>query len=306
MAADLMYSVPCPLQRGEMAPPWKDSRVQAIAQEWRENCVLSGCEWSQARNQIGSARKGESGGMPVTSNRYSGRRAHMKPWSSNRSRGCRAPREKIASDLAYDLGVPVPPVVLSKRPRAAHDGEMFTCVSLYVYAAGFPWEVVRDNLAAGKAEVSTWVVPHLPSAAAVGLAFDTWLDQRDHGDTTSNILFGYDQADYSQAGFVFIDYAFSMGMTGQEPAWVDGGHLLCRHVPFPSMMLERMDRGALEDAIKRIETYPDNCLEEIVSRIPGDYFQPQERESILAGLRDRKLHLRSFVSSRLTAEGDRS
>jgi len=75
-----------------------------LAAEWRRRCV-GGYQWRRCANQAGSLGElveGEAGGFFVECDELPKRRAYMKP----RRRGhARAAREKIAADLAHDLGV---------------------------------------------------------------------------------------------------------------------------------------------------------------------------------------------------------
>lgn len=144
--------------------------------------------------------------------------------------------------------------------------------------------------------------PIIGAAAAKGLAFDTWVDQRDHGDHESNILLGY-VGDLSDVSFVFLDYAFSMGMTGTDQTWQDGNFLLAEEAPFPPLMRERLDPVVLDETIKSITAYPDSMVEEVVNRIPEGFIGEAERESIRSGLLERKRHLRRFLSKYLRTDG---
>jgi len=88
---------------------------EEIAGRWRATAIAPWA-WTPARNASGTLDvvvEGEAGGLMVTCPELGGRRAYMKPLKKGSRAGFeRAAREKIASDLAFDLKVPVPPVVL--------------------------------------------------------------------------------------------------------------------------------------------------------------------------------------------------
>ncbi len=109
-----------------------------IASSWRA-IVTSPWPWHRAPHQagamLGPVVEGEAGGFYVTSDAVP-RRAYLKPLKKDpgpfRSR---AAREKIVSDLAHDLGVAVPPVILYERPDGGDERDC--CVSLVVHATQF-------------------------------------------------------------------------------------------------------------------------------------------------------------------------
>ena len=170
------------------------------------------CRWSTCANQagvLGYVAEGESGGRFVVADRWPGRRGYMKPRRRDPDpRHARAAREKICSDLAYEVGCRVPPVVLARREDAPIDEERGCCVSLVMYPRQFPWEQIKRFLDA--APPGTEILrERLPVAAAEGLVFDTWVGQTDHADHhPHNIVFGYMVESDASQPFAEAEYVF--------------------------------------------------------------------------------------------------
>ncbi len=81
-----------------------------IATRWRDAVMSPHAEWKTSPNKAGYV-EGMSKGFMVSCCELD-RRAYLKPIEPM---GDVAAREKIASDLAFELGVAVPPVVLARR-----------------------------------------------------------------------------------------------------------------------------------------------------------------------------------------------
>jgi hypothetical protein len=237
--------------------------------------------------------EGEAGGFFVEADELPRRRAYMKPRRRDSDPNkARAAREKIAADLAFDLGAPVPPVVLTVRNDSAEE-ERFVCCSLVMYPRQWSWEQVKGTMPGEPSKApEDLLVDRLPTAAAVSLAFDTWLDQTDHGDHPHNIVFGYDPDDLEDASYVFLDYSFSMGNGG---AWNDGRFEYCQPAAFPPLMMQTLDKSALSESIEKIEDYSDGQIRTIVDRIPDEHLAPHQRTVIARALCERRHLLRQAL-----------
>lgn len=232
--------------------------------------------------------EGEAGGLMVTCDALQGRRAYMKPRrKTNTVR--RAAREKIASDLAHDLDVCVPPVILGER-REAGSEETHVAVSLVMFPRQDSWEIVRRALERQVPSAALYRAS-MPHAAARAWAFDTWLGQGDHKDESpDNIIFGYDPKNVEETGcFVFLDYAFSMGHLG---SWDGEKARQCEPVPFPTLMRAEVDRTELGRAIDDIESYDEKAIEEVVYRVPVSHLDGDEKEHIVSTLKARRTLVR--------------
>jgi len=85
--------------------------VEALAADWRGRCETSGDEWKPT--SVVGAVHGEAAGYFVTSGTVNGYAkpskldTSPKPWP-------RAAHEKIAANLAFELGLPLPTVLLHR------------------------------------------------------------------------------------------------------------------------------------------------------------------------------------------------
>lgn len=217
----------------------------------------------------------------------------MKPRRKDH-RARRAAREKIASDLAYDLGISVPPVILADRANAGAE-EAYVAVSLVMFPRQDSWDTVRRALERSH-PVAEYYRKTLPTQAARAWAFDTWLGQADHQDANpDNIIFGYDPADVAGTGrFVFLDYAFSMGHLG---SW-DGEHVsYCPPASIPALMRLALDPEELTRMVAAIESVADGQVQDIVNRIPVSHLDSGERALIADGLMRRRDLVRATFDS---------
>lgn len=264
-----------------------------IAGEWRANASLP-YRWRPCGNQsgvLGYLVEGEGGGCFVESDAIGGRRAYMKPIRRGYNR---AAREKIASDLAYDLEVPVPPAILATREDARSGEERYVCASLVLFPRQFPWLQIKQYASDPTSPVAQAIGNSMPDAAARALAFDTWLAQGDHNDHPHNVVFGYNPRDGASSGsFIFLDYAFSMGC---PHGWSDGKFNVCAAVPFSQTMIDYMDKAKLDACIGQIEGYPEDRLAGITGRIPGTHLPAPEAEKIQESLLARRALVRQALA----------
>lgn len=270
------------------------ARVREIALAWRELVELPG-RWRRSSSQAGGllvANKGEAGGYFVEVDAVPGRRAYLKPLKRHGWR--RAAREKIASDLASQLGVTVPPVLLVVNE--AVDVERWACVSLLMYPHQFSWSQIRNFLGENESPIAVELASLMAGPASRAFAFDTWVDQTDHNDHPSNIVFGYEGIDYRSGEFVFLDYAFSMGVSG---SWENEGFRDCPAAPFPPRMCVSLDTSVLEETVQKIESLPQALIEGVVDRIPWQWLPDAEKQVIVSGLLERRSLVRAALGSYL-------
>lgn len=268
---------------------------KTIADHWRSLAHTS-WDWRKAASQAGGQtdyRPGEAGGFFATCSEFPGRRVYLKPLKLESDK-YRAAREKIAADLAYDLGLCVPPVLLATRQDALGAEETNVCVSLVLYARQWSWQQIRQLINAGaQDEITQLASASLADAAALAHVFDTWVDQYDHNDHPHNIVFGYtpEMPDKEHA-FVFLDYSFSMGLDGR---WRNNGYMQINPAGFPLLMKQAITEDALEEAISRIQGYPEQKINQIVNKIPESHLDVTDRELIVGGLCYRKDRIRGSL-----------
>lgn len=262
-------------------------------------------------NQAGgqpAPQAGEAGGFFVRCDALGGCRAYLKPMRIGHSPAhARAAREKIVSDVAHDLGILVPPVLLTERTSCPAGQERFVCVSRVMYPRQFPWHqikrfVVDHNL---DPRVNQILMAAMPRAAAGGMALDAWVSQPDHNDHPHNIIFGYTPSATSTGEFIFLDFAWSLGypVRPSDPAcpnsWEKGLWKNTVEPPFPPHMKRYIDPVVLDELVTKIEAFPEAALDKIVNRIPDEYLDPAQRALILEGLIGRRTLLRPMLTTYL-------
>lgn len=198
----------------------------------------------------------------------------------------RAAHEKIASDLAYDLGLPVPPVVLWRRPVSKEGQEEFVAVSAVPFEPAFTW---RD--ATLSEELEARLTKALETPAAWMCAFDTWIGNYDRMND-GNLLV---QEDVTQtpalARCAYIDFAGALSrMWTREVDWKGLDSAIGFFPP-------KAPRNPLElaRAVERIEQLESHRVEEIVRRLPVDFLPDEPRERIWRGLSYRQETLRTIL-----------
>ncbi len=290
-----------------------DPQVSTV---WRDE-VMSPWTWRRAANQAGGVdgtpARAEGGGYFVTCDAVP-RRAYLKPTRRERGRfTCRAAREKIVADLAHDLGVRVPPVLLFDRRDAPPGEETLCAVSLVMFPRQYSWRTIKDFVVepSRAPDVHAIVMADLPTAAARALALDAWVMQWDHGDHPHNIVFGL--TDAGAGHLVFLDYAMALGH-----AWVDDprvredfralgwvrwdterGWAAAVETPFPPDMARHLHPAVLAATIEKIEEFPEAVVRSVVERIPDRYLDDLERTTIIDGLLQRRALIRGPLERQL-------
>ena len=188
----------------------------------------------------------------------------------------RAAHEKIAADLAHELRLPIPPVVLWTA------GGHSRSISRVPFSNAFTWDQASQatsNLAQ--------MLPDLSRAASAMIAFDSWVENTDRLNGGNLIV---TRALRRGFGCAYIDYAYSQSCT-----WGDAGvHASCSRVgPYPASIT--LDGGVISEAVRAIEALPQPVVEEIVRRIPDPFMNNQRRETILACLVARQSQLRGSL-----------
>lgn len=261
---------------------------QEISNLWRASCV-SQTEWRRSQNQAGAV-EGEATGEYVHAEDFP-RRAYRKPITDKKDDFiyCRAAREKIAADLAHDLGFPVPPALLTRHENRP------AVVSLVMYPTQWPWEQIRSLKLDEETPSAAAMLKELSRASPL-LAFDTWLGQVDHGDhNPHNIIWGYNPRRLSESALIFLDYAYSMGF--DATSWADRKWETMKVAAFPPLILGHLDGDLLEDAISRIELLTEEAIRDIVSRIEDFWMPPDQREMVQEALIYRRKHLRTCLAA---------
>ena len=266
-----------------------------IAARWRET-VREDDDWVVVR---GHARSGHQGGVVALSKRL-GRRVYIKPKAPMVTRA--AANEKLAADLGHDLGVNVPPAVLTSPPTEGWGGQELVVASLVMYGFQLHWGAAKhgfrnppantdrpDESVRGAILSNTeWgeVLRQIsPVPAARAFVFDTWVGQADH-DHPSNIAWGVNPDDESDTALMFFDYemAFGVGM------WRD-----VQAAPFPAELLALLDRDEVERTVQAVESFDEERLTSTVARVPDSHLAPDDKADIIRQLLARRALVRAAV-----------
>ncbi len=267
--------------RRESVYEWVPRHLRATAREWRER-AFSELDWVEDETRQFSL--GEARGMVVRSGKL---QAYLKPTAPCQENHPRAANEKIVADLAADLGVAVPPVVLYRRPECPLDQEPRTCLSLVLYKEVYTFGQVR-SLAGPLQERGK----RLFLDGSGVLCLDLLVGNTDRNNAGNSILGtspnGLDEC------FMFIDYANSLNVGDQ---WANGAWSNMSNLPMYDDMADP-DIGSLRRAIDKLEGLDERIIWEAVSRIPDDYMSPGHKQIVIQGLNGRRSQVRAVLSSR--------
>jgi len=189
----------------------------------------------------------------------------------------RAAHEKIASDLAYHLGLPVPPVILWDRGEDC-ESERYVSVSAWAFSPALSWQEAQDQLTdALKSQAA-------PIVSAM-LAFETWISAEDR--KSDHLLVNLTEPD-SRLQLAFIDYAYCMSKVWNSP------DVPVRAVP--SYVPVKQDDAATSETAGKICRFDEDTLRQIVNRIPESYLSEAKRQTIISNLLSRSRKIDSIFS----------
>jgi hypothetical protein len=246
--------------------------MEALASLWSTS-AFSTDAWR------GTGRTWQTNSHPLEVINENNLRGVAKPGALLTDRCLRAAHEKIASDLAYLLGLPVPPVTLWDRGES-HVGDRHCAVSAFAFPKYIEWQVALPTLTAQQKELAK-------ISAGAMRAFDTWIAASDRKG--SHVLVR-DDRDPTQLALAQIDYAFALSFEteiGRRPKQADPRQ------PFPDQVGFDADAGAkIAHAIIALE---DRQIADIVNRIPGGYFIDNAKEVIISSLFRRRSQIYSLL-----------
>ena len=236
--------------------------------------------WQQTSNP--GSEGGQAQGFFVTDGPLSG---FAKPSAKSADGVCRAANEKIASDLAYELRLPVPPVTLWQRTISDPNMEVALAVSLVPFRPAHKWEIIERT-----PDALQRIVPMLSSRASAMVAFDTWIGNTDRINGGNLLVCEEQNGATSRVSAAYIDYSYSL--TYQ---WAGGGHHNIAPVgPYPSQC--QVDRSVLSSSVTAIEQMPDEAVRLIVSRMPDEFIEQAKKELTIIGLLHRRSAIRGVLA----------
>lgn len=263
------------------------AEVLAIAPRWRER-VFTDTEWVV----VGSpgSRGGTFGSFPVTGEGLGGiaKPRPQKPVSY--SEHPVAAHEKIASDLAYDIGLPVPPALLWRRENAPRSHGRELVISAIPFEPALTWKQVEAS-----APTAARVMPLLSKAASSISPFDTWLMNGDRVNAGNLIL----KEDVSAAGttirLAYIDFANSLvRMFRLQPdIWKDERFVV---EPYPYGVPP--DLQQMSSIVAKIQALPESTIRTVVERVPLTFLTARDRDEIVKALLHRQPKLRTIMKNR--------
>jgi hypothetical protein len=251
-----------------------EDHVEALARQCFETPILQ-----DSFTVVGGLEGGGTSSCRVKINR-SGLSAWAKPARIAADNLSCVVNEKIASDLAFRLGLPVAPVQIIQNCSVP----------------GFPQNVAVSYAASPQAR--HWGQVFVPGQHAQLLAprlgailvFHAWIDDHDHNWHDGNALLEVLGPDKIRA--VFIDYSFSLTRQWKPPALApDRGTYWSQRVgPYAGLNVDTAK--ATLGAIQQLDV---SEIEDIIKRVPTDCLSEAEAAALALGLHQRGADLTRLV-----------
>jgi len=246
--------------------------IEALASVWSNSAMTTDIWHPTGRNW-------QTNSQPFEVINANNLRGVAKPGAMLADRCLRAAHEKIVSDLAYLLGLPIPPVILWDRGEA-HVGDRNCAISAIAFTKYVEWQRAMPTLTPKQKEMAR-------NAAGGMRAFDTWVAASDRKG--SHVLVE-DDGDQTKLGLAQIDYAFALSyetLIGRQPRQADPRPAFPDNVNF--------DVGATAAVTNAILALEEKQIAEIVNRIPARYFIENARDVIISSLFGRRIALKSLL-----------
>jgi hypothetical protein len=250
-----------------------DGDTEALADVWSTTAV-SADRW------IPTGKNWQTNSRPIEVSNQNNLRGVAKPGEPIPDRCLRAAHEKIVSDLAYVLGLPVPPSILWDR-GPSHAGERYCAISAWAFERANEWQHAVSRLNQLQVDLAR-------SVAGAMRAFDTWVAA---SDRKSDHILVRDDGNQSKIGLAYIDYAFAL-----SHEWCGGAGAPAEpRQAFPDGI--GFDPASQTAIVQAIENLEEQRIAEIVNRIPAEYVSilPNARDVILSSLLIRRARLRGWL-----------
>lgn len=249
---------PAPLPAGHRGFP---PDVEEIAAEWSASAVTTE-QWQPNGRKFG----GESQTIGVTNGK---RNDVAKPGRAlANAQICYAAHEKIVSDLAYQLRLPVPPVILWDRADAKAQEWRWCSISAWAFPGARKFAELGATIPAASRGRSQ-------QSLSAMVAFDCWVGVEDRNN--DNLVV---DADYkSEQPTAHIDYSWSLSHNWTKGNFPRAGTLHQYCTPLGGLLRDEMKATA--DQIAGLDK---GTIQMIVSRIPGEFLPKDCAELIIEGL----------------------
>jgi len=190
----------------------------------------------------------------------------------------RCVREKVASDLAYELELPVPPVLL-RFAQVDPYGLLPKCLSLRCSSKqpelSDLFDVSKAN--GGKPDLLSFFKSSIPPTGIA--AFHAWLGNEDWKNPR-NILVSH-EATPGAEGLLFIDFAESL-------SWTENNQVGFARISLPPFYQHFVARNETIDVALQIQALSEVTIRGIVNRVPDQFIDGPARELLISGLLARK------------------
>lgn len=244
--------------------------VEAVADVWSTS-VLTTDTWTP------TGKEWNTNSAPILVANQNNLQGVAKPGKPRPDSILRAANEKIVSDLAYVLTLPVPPVILWDRGEG-FAGERYCAISAWAFQHALEWPHVQPRLSGTQLQIAA----HISGAMK---AFDTWVAASDRKN--DHVLVS-DDGDPNSLGLAYIDYAFSLTYEWSGNAGAPAeprGH-------WPNV---GPDGSAIVETVKLIESLEDKRITEVVERLPITFLPEAARATVSANLITRRQQLRGWL-----------
>jgi hypothetical protein len=243
--------------------------TKAVDEAWPKS-ALSNDTWTNH----GLSWKTNTG--PVSVVNSAGLVGVMKPVNNSPTNPQTAATEKIVADLAFAIGLPVPPVTL--WDRGASVSPRYVAISAWAYDNFLTWGQAAPALTPNqKAELLPWASAMLP--------FEAWISAQDRTNE-GNVLIGVSSS--GELLGAWIDYAFSL-----DYAWKGASLPHCQIPPiYPPV--GAVSEEAMVEVSDRIIGLENGAIEGIVNRIPSECLPRVTAENIIRNLVSRRIGVRGL------------
>ena len=258
------------------------TKTHDICLDWVQGLVTNS-SWSKIPNR--PVQSGEAGGYFVQST-DSFNRAYLKPVKHDGR--FRAAYEKIASDIASQIGILVPPIMLYQQPNPTRTEEPLVCLSLLMYPVNHDLdELVNSDI------INLDNIRSLLAISSGVIAFDIYLGNSDR-QNNRNTMYGFDNDNPSDERIYFIDHSNSMNY---ESRWENEGYNNMFIPTFPLPLIQNLDWNVIKETANLISNLDESFITHIVNRIPDSFLPSKEKETIEKGLIARRSKIYPFLLS---------
>ncbi len=264
----------------------------SVRETWRHE-LFTNLEWQAEGEGVGELKgtpikHGEAAGFVARADGFP-LPGYVKPTRLAAGQPDRAANEKICADLAHELDITTPPVLLLPTGDVPNGEDSHRCVSLIMYDWLEPWGSLESMDRDGPA----WAIVKMTLAACSGVvAFDTLVDNTDR-DNAGNCVIALQNDRPAQGGVFFLDYSFTLDAGNR---WSDDKFENVAPVNIPGFFRDALDIQVLGDAVERIEALPEDAVVGIVSRIPDEFMDEITRQLVVRGLLDRRANIRNALA----------